>query len=698
MKMHSQRFKDPLLSQARAFTFLCPLVEESLRSSRIRPNREQILDRFMLGQPRIAVVRGSEDHPYSVGSRDIVRRLVRQVWTEGALPIEVSQAVPSEELSVSLSGSHYGFLGRNVCAANFATLMEAHGYDAAIVIGACDKMLAGLLRALVEVDLARQNRKARPVYALFIPPGISPEVYLDEEQRRFFDHLRDKLPDPECRELFDLLDRPITSELYGKMKACLDRAFRKRAIPESEKDELERVLARRALAPGALCASSEASIVNRLMIATFGLVPRRMDLRSTPPDDQQLSGAVCRLLKGIQKRERRISVSNLVKTNLQNGLTVWGATGGHPSWLLHLNYLAEAVGVRWSRALLGRKMSKVPRLLSFDDRNGLAAHGLAVETESGKNSGIDTLMRTLSEKRLIDDRSATLEGSWMQRIMDARSANGRYFHSTITPFAPSCGLACVHGNFYSGALLRCVRKDDLAAYDKKIYLADFYLGQEEFTDAMSGLKGALDRIRRKVTREDLYKTWSINWGLRANRDADGTGDLELWSKQKLWDYLLAQNLLRCVLFVAGEGPRASGMPQVGIPEAIDDTVIRENCIIATDGRVAFGSDTMSIVHIVPEAIEGGGLAGVRTGDWVYLNMRKGEFQIVTSTRGGVGFRVVSEKEIVRRSEVPNRVHELERRRRAFLPSVRSILDNVSSAAEGVSPLTNQHLRSVPKVS
>jgi dihydroxyacid dehydratase/phosphogluconate dehydratase len=130
------------------------------------------------------------------------------------------------------------------------------------------------------------------------------------------------------------------------------------------------------------------------------------------------------------------------------------------------------------------------------------------------------------------------------------------------------------------------------------------------------------------------------------------------------------------------------MPQISIPEAIDDTVIRANCIIATDGRVAFGSDTTSIVHIVPEAIEGGGLAGVRTGDWVYLNMRKGEFQIVTSTRGGVGFRVVSEKEIVRRSEVPRRVHELERRRRAFLPSVRSILDNVSSAAEGVSPLTN----------
>ena len=686
--MHSQRFKDPLLSQARAVTYMCPLIEETLRSSRIQPNRENIIDRFVTGQPRIAVVRGSEDHPYSVGCRDIVRRLVRQVWTEGALPIEVSQAVPCEELSLTLPGSHYAFLGRNVCAANFGTLMEAHGYDAAMVIGACDKMLAGVLRALVEADLARQNRKARPVYALFIPPNVSSEVYLDEEQRRRFDYLRDKLTNAECRKLFDLLDRPITSELYGKMKACLDRAFRKRLIPEIDKDELERVLAKLALAPGALCASSEASIVNRLMVATFGLVPRQMDLCRTPPQDKQLSYAVRRLLQGIHKRERRISISQLVKSNLQNGLTVWSATGGHPSWLLHLNYLADALGVRLSPALLQRKMSKVPRLFSFDDGNGLPAHGVAVETESGKNSGIDTLMRTLSEKRLIDDRAATLEGSWMHRITEARSANGRYFHSTITPCAPSCGLARVHGNFSSGALVQFGQKHDFAGYDKKIYLADFYLGLEEFREAMAEPNGALERIRRKVTREGLYKTSAINWGTALNGSAIGNGNLERWSKQKLWNYLLDRNLLRCLLFVAGEGPRASGMPQVSLPEAIDDSVIRENCVIATDGRVAFGSDTMSIVHIVPEAIDGGGLAGIRTGDWVYLNMRKGEFQIVTSARNAAGFRVVSAREIARRSDVNRRVHELERRRQAFLPSIRSMLDSVSSAAEGVSPLTS----------
>ena len=33
---------------------------------------------------------------------------------------------------------------------------------------------------------------------------------------------------------------------------------------------------------------------------------------------------------------------------------------------------------------------------------------MAVETENGGNSGIDTIMRTLAEKRLIEDRAPTL--------------------------------------------------------------------------------------------------------------------------------------------------------------------------------------------------------------------------------------------------------------------------------------------------
>ena len=466
--------------------------------------------------------------------------------------------------------------------------------------------------------------------------------------------------------------------LYERVKACLDRCFGNRSILESEKDEFEHIVAARAASAGA--ASSRASIVTRLMIATFGLVPQKMDISARPPSDEQLAHVVERLVGGIQRRERRISVAQLTRSNLQNAVTVWSATGGHPSWFLHLNYLAEALSVQLSASLLNRKMTKVPLLMSADT-NLETGGGIAAEADAGGNSGIDTLMRTLSEKRFVDDRAATLDGSWMSRIMEARSANGKFFQSTMTPSFPNCGLARVHGNLCETALVRlgCTARPEL--YDRKVYLADFYLGQEELREIAVGPEGVLGRIRKRVSRDDLYRVWSINWG----QDGGQNGDMSGWNKRRLWEYLFERDLLRVMIFVGGEGPHAAGMPVVRLSEALPDEPARQMCLLATDGRV--GADGgMSIVHIVPEAIDGGALASVRTGDWIYLDLKEGEFQAVTVARKRSGYRVLRESELLRRADLRKRVHELERRRSHFLPSVRSVFDSVSSAAEGVSPI------------
>jgi len=684
MKMHPYRLKDPMIGAALPITILGPLIEESMRHARVRPDREKILGRFMSGQPRIAVIHGSEDHPAAVGSRALVRRLVRHIWLAGALPIEVSQAVPSEELARGRPGAHYAFLSRNLCAASLASLVEAHGYDAVLVVGACDKMLVGSLRALIEADLVRQQRRSRPLYAVFVPTTVAPPVYLDAEGRRRFEKLRERMQPPERDRIFALLERPIDGQVYEQIKTDLDLLFHNRVLLEGEKDELEYLLVCRSFLPGAGCASSAASIVTRLMIAGFGLVPRHMDLSLELPDDERLSRAVGRLIQGIEKRERKISVSQLVKSNLQNSVSVWSATGGYPSWLIHLNYLAQALGVRISPNILSRRMSRVPCLLSFDGQDHGSPHGVAAECDSGGNSGIDTLMRTLSEKRFIDDRAITLEGPWMHRIMEARSANGHYFCSTITPSSVNCGVYRVRGNLGDSALVRFPVLDELPRFDKKVYLADYYLGFENLFPVLAKPGGVFERVRRKVTLDDLLSTWSFNWGARAGEDAAAVGHMD---KRRLWEYLVGEELLRVLLVVGGEGPRASGMRQIGYPASGETELLRKMCILATDGRVVFGHCGASISQVVPEALEGGGLAAIRSGDWVYLNVRQGELHAVTRMKSAPGYRALRERELVGRQEVARRVHGLERRRWSLLPSVRSVLDTVSSALDGVSPIS-----------
>jgi dihydroxyacid dehydratase/phosphogluconate dehydratase len=69
-----------------------------------------------------------------------------------------------------------------------------------------------------------------------------------------------------------------------------------------------------------------------------------------PAVEPPIAEAVGRLILAVQKRERRVSVSSLIRSNLGNAVSVWSATGGHSSWLLHLTYLADAVGKKLSIA------------------------------------------------------------------------------------------------------------------------------------------------------------------------------------------------------------------------------------------------------------------------------------------------------------------------------------------------------------
>jgi dihydroxy-acid dehydratase len=480
----------------------------------------------------------------------------------------------------------------------------------------------------------------------------------------------------------------LKTEVYAGLKCLLDRCFHQRLVTESEKDDLEHLMARCTAVPGANCGASEASMVHRMMLASFGIVPRGLDILLKPPSDHQMSEAVRRLLTAIQKRERRVSVAGLLRSNMGNAASVWSATGGHPAWILHLTYLADAIGKKLTVADVARKARTVPQILGIQEAPGNSVYTLALETENGGNSGIDTIMRTLAEKRLIEDRAPTLDGSWMQRIMDARSANGNFLHSTMTPFSPSCGMAGVHGNLCSWGVARTGWRDrsTTALFDKKLYLAAFYLGYRDLQADLASAGGILERLKHKVTRDDLFYTWLANWSTGPAAAANGTlAAMQNWNRPKLWDYLIAEKLLRVMVVVAGVGPHAAGMPELDLSGAVPAS-LASVAVLVTDGRVSFAHNGISIGHLVPEALDGGPLGSVRTGDWIYLDLARGELQVVRELKRHRGFRPLSPKDLLNRPDLRKRIHELQRQRMDLLPSIRLLLDHVSSAEAGVSPL------------
>ena len=270
-----------------------------------------------------------------------------------------------------------------------------------------------------------------------------------------------------------------------------------------------------------------------------------------PPSDEQISEAIRRLLTAIQKRERRVSVAGLIRSNLGNAASVWSATGGHPAWILHLTYLADAVGKKLTVADVARKARTVPQILAIHEAPGNSVYTMAVETENGGNSGIDTIMRTLAEKRLIEDRAPTLDGSWMQRIMDARSANGNFLHSTMTPFSASCGMSGIHGNLCSWGVARMGWRDRerFGTFRQEALSRDLLSRSRDLQADLAVPDGVLERLKRKVTREDLYYTWLVNW---QTGQASGNGDL---AAMQHWNKTEALGLPGCGKTAARHGCR-----------------------------------------------------------------------------------------------------------------------------------------------
>jgi hypothetical protein len=276
----------------------------------------------------------------------------------------------------------------------------------------------------------------------------------------------------------------------------------------------------------------------------------------------------------------------------------------------------------------------------------------------------------------------------MQRIMEARSANGNFLFSTMTPFSASCGMSGVHGNLCSWGVARLGTRgrNVTSLFDKKVYLAVYYLGHRELQADLAAPDGILERLKHKVTRDDLYYTWLANWGGAAVASPNGTSaSIEHWNRPKLWEYLVAEKLLRIMVVVAGVGPRAAGMPELDLSASMPGS-LASIAVLVTDGRVSFAHDGISIGHLVPEALDGGPLGAVRTGDWIYVDLAHGELQVVRELKRHRGFRPLSIKDLLGRPDRRKRLHELQRQRMDLLPSIRLLLDNVSSADAGVSPL------------
>ena len=689
MRMHDPSFQDPIIAQSEPITLILPFMMEILRSAGIKTSRDEVVKRFMAGRPRIAIVHGGEDHPAQVVDQAFVKKAVRSLWLRDALPFPTANPGICDGITEGHIGMSYTLLSRNLASLNMIAQGEGHGYQGTLVLTSCDKRPAGELAGFIQVDLARRRKGMKPFYAVFLPTHVMPERYLPPYLKKEFVEIRKGIEDLSVqREITDLLKMKLKCNHYAMFQKLIDGLLTEGKINGEKGDDLKSEIVKFCCIDSGTCAFLGTGCTSKLVLASLGLIPSGMELPDRPHSQEQVDSAVDILLNLFWKGDVHLSISSLVRENLRNAMLVWSTIGGSTNWALHFPYVAASLGIQITPQQMAKIGAQTPRLLEYAPLKNKSVFTLAREMAQGKSSGIDTLMKTLFKIGLVKDGN-TVQGRWQERIESAKDPNDHILFGS--PLRNRSGIINVKGNFCRSAVFKVSGLDEgaLRTFSDKIYFAVFYQDQEAVQKDLLEGKAVLRRLKSRISKEELLKTLSYNFPDDLKRE----DPLERLSKDILFDRLVRERKIRILVVIAGEGPRAYGMPEMFYPSEYlnRDLILRYITILFTDGRYSGVTYGPCIGHCSPEAFEGGGIGAISTGDWIYLNFDRGEVNLLD--RGRLlkrkeieyPFNLMREKEILSRPWMKKRIREMGEKRKDLTPWTRGFLDGLLSTEEGVRP-------------
>jgi dihydroxy-acid dehydratase len=270
-----------------------------------------------------------------------------------------------------------------------------------------------------------------------------------------------------------------------------------------------------------------------------------------------------------------------------NAIRVNTAIGGSTNAPIHLNALARHIGVTLTLDDWQEFGRDIPLLVN------LQPAGEYLGEDYYRAGGVPAIVSELMRVGLIDEGALTVNGKTLgENCRSARIEDEQVIRPFNRPLKEKAGFSVLRGNLFDSAIMKTsVISDDFRAR---------YLADPADPDAFEGRAVVFDGPEDYHARID---------------------DPAL----KIDD--------RTILFMRGAG--AIGYP--GAAEVVNMRapayLIREgihNLPCVGDGRQSGTSASPSILNASPEAAAGGGLALLRTGDRVRIDLRRGEANMLVS--------------------------------------------------------------------
>ncbi len=286
------------------------------------------------------------------------------------------------------------------------------------------------------------------------------------------------------------------------------------------------------------------------------------------------TGAVVRNLLEQDLKPRDI----VTKQSFLNAMRLVVITGGSTNAVLHSIAMARAFNIDLTIDEFQKMSDETPFLCD------LKPSGQYVMEELHAIGGTPGLMKMLLEADLIDGNQLTVTGKTIaENLKDIE---------TIAPF----------GDGENGTQNIVRSFDDPIKPDGHIQIMRGNLAPEGSVGKITGKQGNVFEGTASVfdSEEDMLA------GLEQNKIKSGD-----------------------IIIIRYEGPKGGpGMPEMLTPtSALAGAGLIDDVALITDGRFSGGSHGFIVGHVVPEAIEGGPIALVATGDAVTIDSDAGEINV-----------------------------------------------------------------------
>jgi len=253
----------------------------------------------------------------------------------------------------------------------------------------------------------------------------------------------------------------------------------------------------------------------------------------------------------------------ITKEGLANAIAAIAMSGGSTNGVLHLLAVASEMGIELSIDDFDEISRRTPLLCD------LVPFGNYVAPDLWEAGGVPLLLSRMREAGLLNEAALTVTGATVGEIADVavETEGQRVVRPLSDPLSPEGGLAILRGNI---APEGCVVK--LAGHERRLHVGPAKVFETE-EDAMAAVTSG--RIE--------------------------PGD---------------------VVVIRNEGPAGGpGMREMlAVTAAIIGAGLGEDVTLITDGRFSGATHGFMVAHVAPEAVQGGPIAAVRSGDEITIDV------------------------------------------------------------------------------